>query len=309
MSRAPSRLRWAILALPLLGVAELAGQYWAEHRAPAFEAWAAIEAPVREMKQPGDLVVIAPDWADPPARRVLGDDLMPLRDVARPDETRYAHAIEVSILGERAPELHGWREESRRDQGKFVIRRLANPAPEAVIYDFVDHARPGEADVRGTDPPMDCPWNPNAPVIAGGLGGHPTFPKERFECPAGVYFNVGVTVIADEEFRPRRCLWSHPLLHGELVTRFHDVPLGQVIRGHGGLYWMIERERKGAPVTLTVRVDGDPIGSFTHHDGEGWKGFEMPLGAHAGQRAREVELAVSTTNYKDRHFCFEADTR
>ena len=309
MSRTPSRFRFALLVIPLVGVVELVGQQWAAHRAPTFEAWAAIEAPVRELKQAGDLVVIAPDWADPMARRTLGDELMPLRDVARPDETRYAHAIEVSILGERAPELRGWREEGRRDQGKFVIRRLANPAPEAVIYDFVDHARPGEADVRGTDPPMDCPWNANAQVIAGGLGGHPTFPKERFECPAGVYFNVGVTVIADEEFRPRRCLWSHPLLHGELVTRFHDVPLGKVIRGHGGLYWMIERERKGAPITLTVRVDGDPIGSFTHHDGEGWKGFEMPLGAHAGQRAREVEFAASSLNYRDRHFCFEADTR
>ena len=146
-------------------------------------------------------------------------------------------------------------------------------------------------------------------IAAGGLGGHPTFPPERFECPSGIFFFVGVTVIADEEFRPRRCLWSHPPLTGEIVTRFHDVPLGKVIRGHGGLYWMTERELKGAPVTLTVRVDGDQVGSFTHRDGEGWKGFEMPLGAHAGQRAREVEIGVSSSNYKDRHFCFEADTR
>jgi hypothetical protein len=309
MSKAPSRLRWALLSIPLLGIVELVGQQWATHRAPSFDAWAEVEAPVRALKQAGDLVVIAPEWADPPARRALGDELMPLRDVARPDETRYAHAIEVSILGERAPELRGWRELRRSEQGKFLIRRLENPAPQTVIYDFVDHARPGEADVRGTDPPVVCAWNPHAPIAAGGLGGHPTFPAERFECPAGMFFNVGVTVIADEEFRPRRCLWSHPLARGELVTRFHDVPLGSVIRGHGGLYWMIERERKGAPVTLTVRVDGDTVGAFTHNDGEGWKGFEVPLGAHAGQRAREVELAVSSTNYKDRHFCFEADTR
>ena len=309
MSKAPSRLRWVLLAVPLLGVVELAGQQWAAHRAPPFEAWVEIEAPIRALEQPGDLVVIAPDWAEPPARRVLGDTLMPLRDVARPDETRYAHAIEVSILGERAPELRGWTEESRREQGKFVIRRVTNPAPQAVIYDFVDHARPGEADVRGTEPAMTCVWNEHAPIAAGGLGGHPTFPPRRFECPSGVFFFVGVTVIADEEFRPRRCLWSHPPLVGEIVTRFHDVPLGQVIRGHGGLTWMTERERKGAPVTLTVRVDGDTVGSFTHVDGEGWRGFEMPLGAHAGQRAKEVELAVSSSNYKDRHFCFEADTR
>lgn len=309
MSARPSPLRWALLAIPLVGLIELAAQRWATTRAPSFEAWPAIEAPVRALKQAGDLVVIAPAWADPMARRALGDELMPMRDVARPDETRYAHAIEVSILGERAPELAGWREESRRDEGKFLIRRLENPAPQVVLYDFVDHARPGEADVRGTDPPLECAWNPRAQVLAGGLGGHPTFPPERFECPAGVFFFVGVTVIADEEFRPRRCLWSHPLARGEIVTRFHDVPLGHVIRGHGGISWMTERELRGAPVTLTIRVDGDAIGSFTHRDGDGWRGFEMPLGAHAGARARDVELAVTTTNYKDRHFCFEADTR
>ncbi len=44
---------------------------------------------------------------------------------------------------------------------------------------------------------------------------------------SGPYFNVGATVIADEEFRPRRCLWSHPFARGEIVTRFHHVPLGR----------------------------------------------------------------------------------
>jgi hypothetical protein len=156
---------------------------------------------------------------------------------------------------------------------------------------------------------MVCAWNPNARAVSGGLGGHPTFPRERFECPAGLFFNVGVTVIADEEFRPRRCLWAHPLQQGELAARFHDVPLGRVIRGHGGMYWMIERERKGAPVTLTVRVDGETIGHFTHHDGDGFRAFELPLGPHAGKERAEVEFAVTTSNYQARHFCFEADTR
>jgi hypothetical protein len=47
------------------------------------------------------------------------------------------------------------------------------------------------------------------------------------ECPGGGFFNVSVTVIADEAFRPR---WLH-LVHpraGGLATRFHNVP-GQVI--------------------------------------------------------------------------------
>ncbi len=234
---------------------------------------------------------------------------MPLRDVARPDESRYAHAVEVSILGARAPELAGWREEGRTEAGKFLLRRLANPAPAHVVYDFVDHARPPFADVRGTQPAVSCTWNPHAPLYQSGPFGHPVFPSERFECPGGPFFNVGVTVIGDEEFRPRRCLWSHPFARGEIVTRFHQVPLGRVLHGHGGLYWHVERDKHGAPITLTVRVDGDTVGSFVHKDGDGWASFEMDLGAHAGAASAEVELAVTSTSNRDRHFCWEADTR
>jgi hypothetical protein len=319
--RAPLRIA-AILAVPVLGLAELGAHLWFASRPPAFDEWSAVVDTVRITKQDGDLVVIAPAWADPAARRVLGDDLMPLRDVARPDESRYAHAVEVSILGEHARELAGWREEGRTTAGKFLVRRLANPAPAHVMYDFVDHARPPFADVRGTEavttgetpkppaqPAISCTWNPHAAVSQSGPFGHPVFPSERFECPGGPFFNVGVTVIGDEELRPRRCLWSHPFAHGEIVTRFHDVPLGKVVHGHGGIYWIVEREKRGAPVTLTVRVDGDTVGSFVHKDGDGWAPFEIDLGAHAGAPKAEVEVAVSSPSFRDRHFCWEADTR
>ncbi|WP_438020906.1 hypothetical protein WMF18_18385 [Sorangium sp. So ce315] len=310
-ARARAR-RWGLLALlglPALGLGELAAHVHFSRRAPGFDDWREVKAPLAAMKQPGDLVVVAPGWADPAARRALGDELLPLRDAARPDESRYAAAVEISVLGQRAEELAGFREERRREHGPFVLRRLVNPSPARVVYDFVDNVAPGSADVRVTDPPAACRWNPRARVAAGGLGGHPTFPAERFECPGGPFFNVGVTVIADEEFRPRRCIWSHPPRDGAIVTRFRGVPLGSVIRGHAGMYWIIERERKGAPVTLTVRVDGEPVGEATHVDGDGWAAFEFPLGARAGAASAEVEFAVTSPDYTHRHYCFEADTR
>jgi hypothetical protein len=303
-------LRYAFLGIPLLGLAELGGHFWFASRPPSFDEWGAVASAVRETRREGDLVAVSPSWADPAARRALGDDLMPLRDVARPDVTRYEHAVELSILGESAPELAGWREEGRLRAGKFLLRRLANPAPAHVVYDFVDHLSPPSADVRGTEPATRCTWSPQAPLTASGVFGHPVFPAQRFECPGGAHFNVGVTVIGDEEFRPRRCLWSQPFAHGEIVTRFHHVPLGRTIHGHGGIYWIVEREKRGAPVTLTVRVDGDPIGKAVHRDGDGWALFEMDLGAHAGRPDAEVEFAVSSSPQNhDRHFCFEADTR
>lgn len=304
--------RWGLLALlglPALGLGELAAHVHFTRSAPDFDAWRALKEPVAAMKRPGDLVVVAPAWADPAARRALGDELMPARDAARPDESRYAAAVEISLLGQRAEELAGFREEAREEHGRFTLRRLVNPSPARVVFDFVDHAAPPWADVRLTEPPAACRFNRRARVMAGGLGGHPTFPAERFECPGGPFFNVGVTVIADEEFRPRRCLWSHPPRRGEIVTRFRDVPLGSVIRGHAGMYWIIERERKGAPVTLSVRVNGEVVGEATHADGDGWAPFEFPLGAHAGAARAEVEFAVRTLNYLHRHYCFEADTR
>src|SRR6185503_103141 len=106
------------------------------------QTWQDMAAAVQAEKRPGDLIVIAPPWADPLARQALGDALMPLRDVARPDVTRYESALEVSILGQRAAELLQWQEQSRAEHGKFLLRRLVNPHPARVIFDFTDHVRP-----------------------------------------------------------------------------------------------------------------------------------------------------------------------
>ncbi|MRG90685.1 hypothetical protein [Polyangium spumosum] len=302
--------RIALAAFVALGVAELVGYFVTSRRGPAFEDWAALAGPVAEERKAGELVVVAPPWAEPLARQALGDGVFPLRDVARPDVTRYRAALLISALGEASPELSGFREIGRREVGPFVIRRLENPSPAEVVFDFVDGLGPARADVRTTSPEARCLWNPKARVLAGGLGGHPTFPAARFECPGGPFFSVGPTVIAaGEEFRPRRCLFSHPPARGEVVTRYSGVPLGGVIRGHGGMYWIIERERQGAPVALAVRVDGEEIGRFEHRDGDGWAAFEMPLGAHAGKKSATVEFFVSSKNHAHRHFCFEADTR
>lgn len=298
-----------LLALPALGLAELGLHFWFARRPPAFEEWAGIREPVLRFGDAAVPVVVAPSWADPLARQALGDARMPLAHVARPDVDRFERVIELSILGQEAPDLAGWTEEAAERHGKFLLRRLHNPRHRPVIFDFVERARPPFAEVRTTEPREACRWNEHAKTMSGGLGGNPTFAPQRFECPAGVFFHVGATVIADEEFRPRRCLWSHPPRSGELVTRFGDVTLGETIEGHSGMYWMVERERKGAPVMISVRVDGEEVGQVTHVDGEGWARFEVGLGAHAKKAHAVVEFGVSSPNHLHRHFCFEATSR
>ncbi|MBI3206567.1 MAG: hypothetical protein HYZ29_33830 [Myxococcales bacterium] len=301
----PRRLLW--LAVPLAGVVELGAYYHFARRAPRAEEWARLREPVAALRQARELVVVAPRWADPLARHALGDALMPLADVARSDESRYPRAIEISAMGERAPELAGWRTVGEQNHGRFTVRTLENPAPEPVSFDFVDHVTPEHAQVfEGVAP---CGWNPNAPVSAGGLGGNPTFPAQRFICKSGDWFFAGVTVIDDDrEYRPRRCIWAHPPPGGPLRIRFERVPLGKTIRGWGGLPWLLFRDSVGAtPVEIEVRIAGASIGKHAHRDEEGFAPFRFETG-RAGETL-DVEFEISAANVKDRHFCFQADSR
>lgn len=301
--------RALLLAVPFAGLLELGLHGFFATRPPALGDWAQIREPVLTFADASAPVIVAPRWAEPMARQALGDERMPLAHVARADTSRFTMAVELSILGERAPELEGWTEEARETHGKFTLRRLRNPHARPVVTDFVERARPPFAEVWTSKPREACKWNEHARTMSGGLGGNPTFPARRFECPSGVFFHVGETVIADESFVARRCLWSHPPKEGEIVTHFRDVALGETIEGHGGLYWVLERELRGAPIVVTVRVNGDEIGKAQHDDGQGWAPFTFPLGAHAKAAHADVEIGVSSPNYMHRHFCFEATSR
>jgi hypothetical protein len=303
-------LRYACLLVPVAGLVELGLHFHFANRAPTLDEWRQVKGEVERQKAPGEVIVIAPSWADPNARMAFGDQLMPLRDVARPDITRYRNALEVSILGESSPELVGYSEKSRSKSGRFTLRKLENLQAPEKIWDFVDHVRPehmqGFEDSAGER--RACNWTTTARVSTGNLGGPPAFPAERFACPRGEPHFFGVTVIDGNPYVPRRCIWAHPFDGGALVARFQNVPLGSVIRGHGSLPWHLEQNEKGGLVTLTVTAGNRELGKLEHRDGEGWKLFELSTGDLAGQTT-DVEFAVTTEKSAGRQFCFEADTR
>src|SRR5689334_19338527 len=97
--------RALLLAIPIAGLVELGLHFWLAARPPRFDDWAALREPVAALADRSAPVVVAPRWAEPLARQALGDERMPIEHVARPDVTRFERAVEVSILGERAPEL------------------------------------------------------------------------------------------------------------------------------------------------------------------------------------------------------------
>jgi hypothetical protein len=300
---------WLVVVIACLGLLELGFQLHFSRAAPGIDSWKALKAEVAGLLAPGTLVVVAPEWAEPNARLALGSELMPLGHVARPDESGFERALEISILGERAPALKGWRLEAERRSGGFVLRSLLNPNVVPVSYDFLAHLEPPSASVRvlRDGAPEPCPWG-NAKVSNGDLGGHPTYPRRRFSCRGAEWSMVGATVIEDQNYRPRQCIWAHPSNVGTLEIHFDAVPLGAVISGYGGLPYLFEREWHGTPVELDVLVAGQLIGTFKHTDGEGWKRFELDTSAFAG-RSEPVDFRVRSRSIKERQFCFQASVR
>jgi hypothetical protein len=297
------------LAVAVVGLLELGFHVHFSHAAPTLEAWSQLQPAVAGQVVPGELIVVSPEWAEPNARLSFGDALMPLEHVARPDESAFERALEVSILGQSSPALRDWSLEGEQELGPFVLRRWVNPHPVPVLYDFLAHVEPTSASVRvlGEAASQPCPYGVGK-VTNGDLGGHPTFPRRRFNCGGSEWSMVGLTVIEDQGYRPRRCIWAHPPGRGSLEVHFEAVPIGQTIRGYGGLPYLFEREWHGTPVELEVFVGGESIGTYRHQDGEGWKGFELSTSAWAGQ-TQPVDFRVRSRKERDRQFCFQASVR
>ncbi len=302
---------WVPFLVGALGVLELLAHYRSANAAPDVEAWDAVRPIVQSAAAPSDLILVSPRWAEPQARRVLGDALMPMAHVARADETLFARALEISILGEHAAELEGWQLERKERFGAFELRTWRNPQAQTSLYDFFAHAEPQHLAVhveRGGKPPESCPFGTKHRVSNGDLGGHPTFPRQRFACAGADWSFVGRTVIEDQRYRPRQCLWAHPIARAVLTLRYEAVPIGSVIRGYGGLPFLIERERRGSPVELSAVVGGEVVGTFRHADGEGWKAFELSTERFRGQTL-PVEFRIRSRREARRDFCFQADVR
>lgn len=303
-SRLLGARRWAFAVVPAVGLVEL-GAHAVQTRPPAPEAdWLAARAYVTAQAKPGDLVAFAPNWVDPVGRERFGPAVATLEREARADETRFPRALEVSIRGAHLPAFDGWKRTAEQSFGRVTVTTWENPAPAAVIDDLVSMVDPQRLHVSRGD--AECGFSHGAPQ-SGNLGFGPAIPGDHFACPGGGF--VGASVVADLDYVPHRCIYAPPPGGGMPVRlRFDAVRFGRTLHGHHALYVEAERDRKGAPVTLTFKSGDSTIGSVVHHDGEGWKPFEFDTSALAGQTA-ELRVEIASPSGDRRQYCFEADTR
>jgi hypothetical protein len=302
--------RWAILLLPGVGLIEWGAHEYFRRSAPSEQDWAALEPAIRALYRSGDAVAIAPKWGEPLLRHHLGDPFFPLDVVARADDDDLARVILVSFLGQSTNEYWRWNVAETRASGPFTITVYSNPNPERPKLRFIDRIHPPYLEVfDGPDgDPKPCAYLRNAPVLTGGLGGEPTFPRERFVCGMGAPHFVAVTTIDDERFRPRRCIWAHPTPNGPLTLVFHQVPIGQRLVGHAGLPWLLSRDGSGTPIEITATVDGERVGRHVVVDQDGFTRFEWST-ALQRDRVADLELRITTEQARNRRLCFTLESR
>ncbi len=301
--------RWAFAIVPAVGVIELVLHVAQTHGAPSDADWDRARLEIALTTKSEDLVVVAPDWVDPLAREKLGEEILTIEREARPDDTRFPRAIELSMRGKHLPELQQWKVSATKDVGPFVLTTYENPAPVKVIDDLLSHMASRKIKVFRLDGPDGLRRECSRQLLgseSGNIGFGPAVPADRFVCQGGEF--VGISVVPDLDYVPHRCFFAP--LPGNAVVRveFSEVHFGKALHGHHGISVHAERDLTGAPVSLLFRSGSKVLGKYVHRDGDGWKGFEADTSELAGT-VGELAVEISATSGANRQYCFEADTR
>lgn len=292
-----------LVLVPLLGLGELGLHEYFARRAPAAADYAALAPELLKLKQPGVPVVIAPAWAEP-LLRAAAPAAFPIGELTRMDNSGFAAFIEVSALGQRAPELEGFSLENTRRIGEFSVSLRRNPRSEPAVFDFVTAVDAGEVEVftelEGVRTPCAAAEHPR--VKTGGLHGHLAYPRRRYECARERF--VGVTLTEDQNYRPHRCVLVQPPPSGQVILRFNSLPKVRRFVGYFGFSWFLERDTELASVELSLSSGGAELRTWRVAGDEGWSRFES-----GGIDGGTVELAVRRLESSQSDFCFALEAR
>ena len=150
-----------------------------------------------------------PAGSTPSAARARAPGSRRCEREARPDETRFPRAFEVSHPRRARPVARGLAADGRGALRRRDRHDAREPAPAHVLDDLVSmvgtRAHAGLAGRRR--PRGRLPVQPRrAPERRPRRG--PGVPADRFVCPGGGF--VGASVAADHDYHPRRCIYAPP---------------------------------------------------------------------------------------------------
>jgi hypothetical protein len=277
------------VGIVLLAVTETVTAVVAPLRAPTDADWRAAAAHVKAAYQDRDLIVAAPDWADPVLRLHLGDLISPHK-AGRLDHVSYGRVWEISQRGADAPEVADGKLLEERRFGNLRARLYQRPAL-ALLYDFQDN------------------WH-NARVFRR-EDGRPEIPCERqpgqHQCP-GIGFNFVKDRILEMGFSLRRALLTQPVANAAVVIEYPEVMLGRELAVGAGLHNVWWRKAANGTVWLRVLVGGKEIGRFETTNRSGWKVVRYDTTGFAG-RTFPVRFEVTSDKPYARFFGFAAEAR
>lgn len=300
----PRSRAWLLLAALVVATAcwEVVAEIAIENSSVSNADWRAAGALVRDAFEAGDAISAAPRWADPMMRMAV-QPVLHARDEGRSDLFGYKRLWVMSIRGERAEDEPTGSAEFTHTIGGVTVRRYRLPAMN--VFDLTAQIREASAQISTNALPHPCAWRRFPPQRGGGLDQGPFAPVERFGCDLRPWLWVGPTTIEDLDLRPRYCIWQHPPPDGGSTTvSFPNVPAGQ-FSFHGGLHWVQERWRRGAPVQVSITQNGNEIAHMTHRDGDGWARIEGRVPS-----AGELTISVSAPEGDhERTFCWDAKIR
>jgi len=256
--------------------------------APTDADWVAAARVVREAWKPGDLIVAAPDFADPLLRQQLGD-LLPQPVVGRMDAARFGRIWEISQRGARAEDCKGLTAAQETKRGALTVKRFDRKAAE-VTYDFFAHWRDGQVFYRAPD-------GREVPCV---------LQATLHQCFEG---NVSLRPqLLEIDTRPRAGLSTAPPAVGTTVLEYRQVPMGTELAVGAGLHNVWLRKSGDGVVRLRVLLDGQEFAVLEAKSLSGFTLRKLDTRAFAGRTAT-VRFEITTNNLAARHLGFVAEAR
>jgi len=279
-------------SLAVLGIGGVAFQLALPLLLPSALDWRAAGVLLERQAQPGDAAASSPAWAErlrlvaPPRLRVLGGprfshaELEGVRRVwlvSLPSAPGFSWKPELELIARATPT------DPPLAVGRLEIAHYEVSHPDLVLASLPDELARATIDLGGTP----C-------TEAHGV----------FRCTGGRATASVEAGVIDVEGLPRQCLVAHAW--GEatpLTLTFPAVALGRVLGGSAGL--LPRGSAQTAPLTLTLRIDGEEAGSV-ELDGAAWPSFHLDTGRWAGQ---EHSVALEVVIPEDRTLCLQAVTQ